>query len=681
MGLLSRMLEKRANDPTDDRYYGLGGVMTSAGIEINEANALTISAVYKCVKILSEAIGTLPLQMFERRGDANIKATDHPYYDLLHIQPNPETTAAQYRMAQVVHLATWGNHYSMKEVSQSGAVKALWPLSPARVTPTRNRSGKLVYEFRPNSGPTEILPSERVLHIAGFGFNGIMGFSPVGMMRESMGLAKAAEQYGAGFFKNDASPGGVLESPNVLSDGAFKRLKKDWADTHRGVKNVRNIAILEEGLKWSQTGLPPEDAQFIETQQYQARDIYGIYRISPHLAGDLERATFSNITELGIEFVVYTLQPILVSIEQALSTQLLTRKEREKYFFEHLTAALMRGDPEKRAALYTALRNIGVMSANEIRRKENMNPIPKEKGGDDYLIPLNMVVAGAPPIALAPPPTAKPDDQTEDEQRIGRLQTRRERTQRSIIGRNRVAQAYRQPIIDAADQVIRKETSAVRWATNKYLNAARSDAARSARSDDNPVEFMKYIDDFYQTTMPDYTRDRMRPVFHSFAEALQLETAQEIGATPGMSSGLEFFVDDYAAVYGARHIDSSRGQINKLVREAPAEELSAQIVERMGEWEERMPAKTGANETIQLAGAVAMFIYAANGLQWVWINQGSKSCPICEEMNGTVIGSGGAFVASGTILEADSSQGPVLIRGPKMHPPLHEGCICTIAAT
>jgi HK97 family phage portal protein len=370
--------------------------MSRAGVSINERNALTTVTVYACVRILSETMASLPLMLYRRLGRGKGRASDHEIYRILHDQPNPEMTSFIFRETLMGHLATWGNAYAQIEWEDRTRIKALWPLYPDRMQVVRDLETKqIVYKYYPSSAERAgssgmvTLPAYRILHIPGLGFDGMVGYSPISLAREAIGLAKATEEFGSTFFKNGAHASGVLEHPSKLGDVAFQNLKKSFTEQSTGLGNAHKPLILEEGMKWHELSIPPEDAQFLATREFQRDEIASFFHIPPHMIGDLSHATFSNIEEQALEFVVYTMRPWLVRWEQTMNMKLLTPEEQQTYFTEFLVDGLLRGNIAARYNAYATGRQWGWLSANDIRELENMNPLPGEQG-DTYLTPLNM---------------------------------------------------------------------------------------------------------------------------------------------------------------------------------------------------------------------------------------------------------------------------------------------------
>ena len=363
---------------------------------------MQMTAVYCCVRILSEAVASLPLQFYRYTDDGGKeKAVEHPLYFLLHDEPNPEMTSFIFRETLMTHLLLWGNAYSQIIRDGKGEVVALYPLMPDRMKVDRDEHGKLYYEYTVYDsddvdgrkgtnkvGRTVRLQPHDVLHIPGLGFDGLVGYSPIAMAKNAIGLAIATEEYGSKFFANGAAPSGVLEHPGTIKDPS--KVRESWQATFGGSGNANKIAVLEEGMKYTPISISPEQAQFLETRKFQIDEIARIFRVPPHMIGDLEKSSFNNIEQQSLEFVKYTLDPWVSRWEQAMVRALLTPDEKKKYFFKFNVDGLLRGDYQSRMNGYATARQNGWMSANDIRELENLDRIPAEQGGDLYLINGNM---------------------------------------------------------------------------------------------------------------------------------------------------------------------------------------------------------------------------------------------------------------------------------------------------
>ena len=384
--------DKPVDKAADAGYSFLFG-RTTSGKPVNERTAMQTTAVYACVRILAEAVASLPLHVYEYQDDGGKKLVhDHPLYYLLHDEPNPEMTSFVFRETLMSHLLIWGNAYAQIIRDGAGRVLGLYPLLPDKMDVQRDDRGNIYYVYSRNSDENPMfkeygdirLKAEEVLHIPGLGFDGLIGYSPIAMAKNAVGMTLACEEYGASFFANGANPGGVLEHPGVLKDPS--KVRESWNSVYRGVSNAHKIAVLEEGMKYQQIGIPPEEAQFLETRKFQINEIARLYRIPPHMVGDLDKSSFSNIEQQSLEFVKYTLDPWVIRWEQSLQRSLLLPGEKGKYFIKLNVDGLLRGDYQSRMNGYAVGRQNGWFSANDIREMENMNPIPDEEGGNLYLI-------------------------------------------------------------------------------------------------------------------------------------------------------------------------------------------------------------------------------------------------------------------------------------------------------
>ena len=384
--------DKPVDKAADAGYSFLFG-RTTSGKPVNERTAMQTTAVYACVRILAEAVASLPLHVYEYQDDGGKKLVhDHPLYYLLHDEPNPEMTSFVFRETLMSHLLIWGNAYAQIIRDGAARVLGLYPLLPDKMEVQRDDKGNIYYVYSRNSDENPTfkeygnikLKAEDVLHIPGLGFDGLIGYSPIAMAKNAVGMTLACEEYGASFFANGANPGGVLEHPGVLKDPS--KVRESWNSVYRGVSNAHKIAVLEEGMKYQQIGIPPEEAQFLETRKFQINEIARLYRIPPHMVGDLDKSSFSNIEQQSLEFVKYTLDPWVIRWEQSLQRSLLLPGEKGKYFIKLNVDGLLRGDYQSRMNGYAIGRQNGWLSTNDIREMEDMNPLPEEEGGNLYLV-------------------------------------------------------------------------------------------------------------------------------------------------------------------------------------------------------------------------------------------------------------------------------------------------------
>jgi len=361
-----------------------------AGKSVTERTALQQTAVYACVRIIAETIASLPLHFYKYTDEGKEKDYTHPLYRILHDEPNPEMTAFVFRETLVSHLLLWGNAYAQIIRNGKGEILSLYPLLPNGMTVERSDlTDEIFYTYMDTKGRMFRLAPSEVLHIPGLGFDGLIGYSPIAMTKNAIGLSIAAEEYGSKFFANSANPSGVLEHPGVLKDP--KKIRDSWNEVYGGTSNSHRVAVLEEGLTFKSISIPPNDAQFIETRKFQINEICRIFRVPPHMVADLEKSSFSNIEQQSLDFIVNTIRPWLIRIEQSIGQKLLLPDEKSKFFAKFNVNGILRGDFSSRMNGYAIARQNGWMSADEIRELEDMNKLPKGMGGDRYLCNGNMV--------------------------------------------------------------------------------------------------------------------------------------------------------------------------------------------------------------------------------------------------------------------------------------------------
>ena len=430
MGILKGLFRTRdapTNRTSGSAYSFFMGNSTS-GKRVNERSAMQMTAVYSCVRILSEAVASLPLHFYKYdENGSKVKATEHPLYILLHDEPNPEMTSFVFRETLMTHLLLWGNAYAQIIRNGKGEIIALYPLMPDRMKVDRDEHGRLYYEYQvssddapTNKGSTVKLIPDEVMHIPGLGFDGLVGYSPIAMAKNAIGLAIAAEEYGSKFYANGAAPSGVLEHPGTLK--APSKVRDSWTQTFGGSANSHKVAVLEEGMKYTPISISPNEAQFLETRKFQIDEIARIFRVPPHMVGDLEKSSFSNIEQQSLEFVKYTLDPWVSRWEQNMARSLLTAEEKQNYFIKFNVDGLLRGDYQSRMNGYATARQNGWMSANDIRELENLDRIPAELGGDLYLINGNMTKLEDAGIFATGTDTSNGEEKADEEQEVLELE-------------------------------------------------------------------------------------------------------------------------------------------------------------------------------------------------------------------------------------------------------------------
>lgn len=489
-GFLTRAFEQRTSltAPPDWLIEYLGGGATAyTGESVTVEGALNVTSVLAGFTILMEDIASLPLLLYRRLERGKERAISHPYYTLLHDNFNAEHTSMVFREMVTGHMLGWGNFYGQMIWDGRGVVREIWPLAPNRMEVFREDNERR-YLYTEQSGKKIAFRQEDILHIPAFGFDGLIGYSRIHLARNAIGLARAAEKYGSKIFANDARPSVVFKTKKRMTADAKRNLSESWNQLYAGAGNAARTAVLEEDLDMQTIGFPPEDAQFLQTRQFQVAEIARIFRIPPHMLGDVERSTSwgSGIEQQELGYLGHTLRPWMVRIEQQLHKDLLVTRERKNYVIEHLTDAMLRTDLTARMQAYTQAITNGILSRNEVREKENMNPY---EGGDDFLIPLNLKDPTEPEPEPQPNPFLQPPQDEQDEQD----EQPAEEPQRNL-----------RPLMeDAVTRILRRESHEVRDAARRWLDKGRRE------------KFDQWVEQFYKSDQPQY----MRAVFEPFIQA------------------------------------------------------------------------------------------------------------------------------------------------------------------
>ncbi len=437
MGIFNLFKNKRyARDSTAGSFLSFFFGNTSSGKRVNERTAMQITAVYACIRILAESVAQLPLHLYKYNAmGGKEKAIGHSLYRILHDEPNPEMTSFVFRETLMTHLLLYGNAYAQIIRNGKGEIIALYPLMANRMNVDRDEKGNLYYEYQHSQdeantmkGSTVRLKPADVFHIVGLSADGIVGYSPIAMAKNAIGMSIACEEYGSKFFNNGAVPGGVLEHPEHLKKPELVR--ESWQNTFGGSMNAGKVAVLEEGMKYHPISIPNNEAQFLETRKFQISEIARIFRVPNHMISDLEHSSFNNIEQQSLEFVKYTLEPWISRWEQAIVRSLLNENEKKEYFAKFNIDGLLRGDYKSRMEGYAVARQNGWMSTNDIRQLENLDQISDEEGGNAYLVNGNMI----------PLKYAKEKIYTEDtNEEVLEMEGKRDTKQRGRNGRNRAS--------------------------------------------------------------------------------------------------------------------------------------------------------------------------------------------------------------------------------------------------
>lgn len=485
--------------------------------KITPEGSLYVSAVFAAVMILAEDTASLPMILYQRIGLVRKRAWQSPYYTLLHDRPNPEQSSMKFREQIMRDLLLWGNFYGQLIWDEAGDITEIWPLRPERMTVSRV-DGQRVYSYSPLNGPPRIFLADEILHIPGLDFDGMVGKSVVGYARNAIGLSISAEKYGGTFFANGANFDIVLESPDSLSDTAYKHLQESLEEEHVGVEKSHKPLLLEEGMKVEKIGMPLDDAQFLETRKLQIAEIARMFRIPPHMIGDVEKSTSwgAGIDSQEQGYVNHTLRSWVVSIEEELRLQVLPEAMQADFYWEHLMEAYLRGDIKTRYDAYVQGVNNGILSHNEVRAKENQNPY---KGGDGYWVQGQMVRIGGAGTGNAPAS---------------------------------LAPLWR----DAVGRIIKRETNDLQGALRRYRGAGDRLAA--------------WAKTFYGQEHPAFIRRQLQPILEAEQHLFGLNRQDEIEA------GVEALL----AGRLAQVLDTPAEQLLDQV-EAYAEAASARLLDRL----------------------------------------------------------------------------------------------------
>lgn len=712
----------------DARFFG---ATTYTGMLVNEATALNNAAVFACTRVLAETLASVPFPLYRRLARGKERATDHYLYPIIHDAPNPEMTSYYWRETLQGHLGTWGNAYSEIDWDDNGRVRALWPLRPDKMIDIVRIEGKLFYKYRlPDKFSEDVLiPSYRILHIPFMGFNGVAGYSPITLAKETIGFSLGVEKYGATFYSKGGRPGGALKAPLGVkfAPDAKELLKVSWQEMHQGLDNQHRTAILEDGLEWQKIGVAPEEAQFLETRQFQKDEIATWYRIPPHMIGILEHATFSNIESQSLEFVTRTMQPWFVRWESIVTQKLLGPEERKTYFAEFLVDGLLRGDSAGRAAFYKEMFFVGALSPNDIRGIENMNPV---EGGDVYMVPLNMV-----PLeeeSKEPEPNGIPSGVPSDEDDAAENLVKGEKLNGAQITAAKeviadvisgqlppsvaiellisvgVDRPRAESMVNAAvafkpkelpegnaqhnhesrantnDGSLRRKTSQS-WlrifqeASQRVIDKERRSVSTSAKrhlSTGDTGGFDQWLEEFYKEH-ESFVEKKLRAPVNGLSDAIEIIAANEVNAEDTDTRELR---EGYLTSLGQRHSRSSKGQIQAIVKESTEEEdLGINNIDiRLDEWQQTRPGKMARNETVRLTNAIALTVFAGAGItKLMWSTASGDPCPFCSSLDGTVVGIEQNFIDADTNFLGENGQ-TLKVSSPKMHPPMHLGCQCQI---
>jgi len=635
MPLIAALVEARSSLANPEQWLlrAFNAHATTAGLDVTQETALESSAVLDGIRLISQDVARVPFRVLRRvepRGSE--LARDHPVARVLG-DPNPELIPMQFREMVTSFAVSAGAGYAEIIFSQGGDPLELWPIPPHRVRAMRTPAGVLVWEVTLRDGGQRLIPLENMLVVPGFTRDGVVGVDILDKMREAIGLTMATERFGSSFFGNGSNPGGAIEVPAVLSDKAYERLRKSWEDRHRGIQNAHRVALLEEGSKWVTMGVPPEAAQFLETRKFQVTETARALNLPPHKLKDLERATFTNIEEQSIDYFRGSLGPWFTRWEQAVAKRLLLPRDRDTYYLKHVIEGLLRGDIKTRYEAYAQGRQNGWLSINDVRDREDMNPIAE--GGDDYHVQVNLtrvqdlgavVAESVPDVEPTPPDAARSRDHHPEALTPAQ--------DWSLRARQRQRTAYEALFVETARRAVRREVGGVRKAIRS--NGAAFDAAA----------FLTDLDGFYEGHGP-WLRSAFGPTLATFAQLVAGEVEGEVGSPASVTSA------DFAERFADRLTAASLEEIRNVVRVVPLEEAEAALGALLDQWEESRAVALTSREATRAASAFAHLAYASAGVHAVRVV--TTDCPVCH--------------GEGRVVPIEHQ-----------HPPFRDGCICQIVA-
>lgn len=393
----------------DDWWYGEAVHSGVTGLRVSGDGAMRCVPYWACVRVIAETVATLPFNVYKRLARGKEVAAGHEVHHVIHDAPNLEVTAVEFWETSLAHILTAGNSYARVIVDTANRVTELQMLDPRRMTVARDReTGVKFFEYASENGKIERYFDYEILHIPGLGYDGLIGYSPVQQHRRTIELSMAQEEYKLRYLSNNARPGMYIKHPGTLSDNASKRIRESWSNIHAGLQNAGKPGVLEEGMTIETVGPAAKDMEFIAQEKFSVEQIARIFRVPLHLIQSLDRATFSNIEHQSIDFVVHTIRPWCRRIEARVNRTLFGPRESAVYFAEFNIEGLLRGDSDGRSKFYATMRNAGILTANEIREKENYNAHPD---GDELLVQGAMVPASqAGQQQQAEPQTANDDE-------------------------------------------------------------------------------------------------------------------------------------------------------------------------------------------------------------------------------------------------------------------------------
>ncbi len=708
---------ERRSRPAETRgvsdWYALLESTEGAALEsVGTDQALRVSAVQACVRVLSDALAGLPLHLYRHveggkkfgKKVGKERADDLPVARALRA-PSGRMSAYDLRRVLAVNRLLQGNGYGWLIYDASGRLLEIQPVEAWRVQVFRTDNG-LLYRWHDETMMAHEVTSPRMLHFRGLSGNGLVGFGVIGaLMQDQAALAYSMQKSARQFIANGSRLSGVLTVREQLKKDAIDKLRAAWNAVYGGSANAGKTAVLDAGAEYKAISVSPVEAQFLEQRKFSVEDIARCFGVPPHLIGVTGQSSYGSAEQNALEFVQYTLLPLAKSFEATLNATLLTEGEREKFFFEHSLDGLLRGDAKSRNEAYAIGVQNGWLSRNEVRGLENLNPVD---GLDEYLAPLNMTTAPAlaaeaenvlnppePTPQNAPPPQPSvPDAPTPAARAFGRQWTGAELRGLVDVGdldadlpvhehRADDGEPWEDPLTDdqrgvmtdrqgiAAGVVELWTDAAGRLVRREVADIKRKLAAGTMSQD----ELREWLTGFYaelQPKVPSYFGPALRTSVRLAAQSV----ARELGKTPAASE-LEAYMDEYLRSLAAAWAASGAGQLMALNDAADEPGVAVEAIQtRVGEWEEKRADKVGNRQAFNSVNGGSLAAMAIVGVTAVyWLARGT-SCPHCRSLSGKRVAIGSSF--TGDRLTAGGKT--MEVYGIKKHAPLHGGCDCTVGA-
>ena len=644
-----------------DKWYEVyPGAKTLSGTRINQSSSLTISALFAGLNFLAGTMAMLPKIVFRRLpGGGTEHAVDHPLYDRLHNKPNDLGLSSwQWIYSSIMHKYLWGNWYDFID-AKSYQDQQLIPLLPERMVEYDEE--KKTYLYRLKNGMPIYFRKDQILHIPHISMDGIQGKGIIHYARESLGLAKAQDEFAATFFGQGLHAGGFVEVDHDLKEPIRAGLQKDFNQKYGGLGRNWKAIFLTGGAKFQPADIDASKAQALESREFAVVEVARWVNLPPHILRDLARATYSNIEEQALELVIYSLLPVVTQIEQIMNITLFDDEQRRTHFIKFELKGLLRGDLKTRTEFYVRMLDRGVFNADQVLALEDMNPQP-DGLGQLFAMPLNMV--NKKDIVSPPPLTIE-----ENSNPILQLTAKRAVQTRSAAVRRRLTIAYRPKFEKFAGQLVRKEVGAVRAALKEMM------------SEKGLADLMLWLDDFYRD-FPETIEKVAAPTLSSYATAILPVAQEEAGSEADISLEYTDFQRQYRETFAERHVISSHAQLKDVIRKAQDEDedVLAAVELRLDEWEERRPGKIVMRETVQTESAFAKSVFVLCGILKIRSIAYGKNCPFCNALNGKVIGVDQYFLPKGDF-QPEGADHPLKVSRSRGHPPYHGACDCGIGVS